>query len=120
MKNITVNGIPYVIKFNIKAVMALNAKGVNLSTLGEQAQKNDFTGFYMAFHEGLKFAHKEMTFDQALELLDAVFENDGDISELFVDVMEELAVAMGLGKAFKEKMQEQEKELKKKSKAKKA
>lgn len=116
MKNITVNGIPYVIKFNTKAIMAMGAKGVNLGSIGEKVEQNDFSDFYVAFHEGLKFAHKDMTFDEALELLDAMFENDGDITDLFMIVMEEMATAMGLGKAYRVGVQEKQKELEKKAK----
>lgn len=116
MKNITVNGIPYVIKFNTKAIMAMGAKGVNLGSIGEKVEQNDFSDFYIAFHEGLKFAHKDITFDEALELLDALFENDGDITDLFLMVMEEMATAMGLGKAYKAEVQKQQKELEKKAK----
>lgn len=116
MKNITVNGIPYVIKFNTKAIMSMGAKGVNLGTIGEKVEQNDFSDFYIAFHEGLKFAHKDITFDQALELLDAMFENDGDITDLFLMVMEEMATAMGLGKAYKAEVQKKQEELDAKAK----
>lgn len=120
MKNITVNGIPYVIKFTTRSILNLDAKGVTLGSLGEQAEAGNFAGFYVAFHEGISVLRKDMTFDDCLELLDNYFEEneENNMNDLAVDLLEEMAVAMGLGKAFKKGLQEEKAKVEKAAKKK--
>lgn len=116
MKTITINGMPYVIKFNTRALANMNAKGVTLGTLGEKLEKQDFSDFYIAFHEGVRTLRKDIDFDGALEIIDGfVAMEENSIEDLLFDTMEEIAVAMGLGKRFKEGIQEQKEKQKAKA-----
>ena len=72
MKVIKINKKDYVLKFTTKALMNLNAKGITLASLSEDMEKLNLISLYEAFHEGLKFANKDITLDQAYELIDLV------------------------------------------------
>ena len=76
MKVLKINKKDYVLKFTTKALMNLNAKGITLTSLASDMEKLNLISLYEAFHEGLKFANKDITLDQAYELIDLYYDNE--------------------------------------------
>lgn len=108
MKTVTIKGMPYVLKFNTRALLSLSGKGITIESMGAKMEKTDLSDFYVAFHEGIKTLRKDITFDDALDLIDDyIADENNSIEDLLFDVMEEIATGMGLGKKFKEEMQKQ-------------
>ena len=108
MKVIKINKKDYVLKFTTKALMNLNAKGITLTSLASDMEKLNLISLYEAFHEGLKFANKDITLDQTYEIIDSYYEEAGEVEEFFTIVLEEYSKAMGLGNKFKEIMKQQQ------------
>ena len=108
MKVLKINKKDYVLKFTTKALMNLNAKGITLTSLASDMEKLNLISLYEAFHEGLKFANKEITLDQTYEIIDSYYEEAGEVEEFFTIVLEEYSKAMGLGNKFKEIMKQQQ------------
>ena len=108
MKVLKINKKDYVLKFTTKALMNLNAKGITLTSLSEDMEKLNLISLYEAFCEGLKFANKDITLDQAYELIDAYYEEGGEVENFFTMILEEYAGSMGLGAKFKEIMKQQQ------------
>lgn len=107
MKILKINNKDVVLKFTTKAMMNLNAKGITLTSLSEDMEKLNLVGLYNAFWEGLKFANKNITLDEACDMIDMYYEEGNTVEDFFVMVLEEYSSAMGLGKHFKEQMQQQ-------------
>ena len=108
MKVIKINKKDYVLKFTTTALMNLNSKGITLTSLSSDMEKLSLVSLYEAFCEGLKFANKDITLDQACELIDEYFEEGGEMEAFFIMVLEEYAKSMGLGAKFKETMKQQQ------------
>ena len=108
MKVIKINKKDYVLKFTTKALMNLNSKGITLTSLSLDMEKLNLVSLYEAFHEGLKFANKDITLDEACELVDVYYEEGGEMETFFVMVLEEYAKSMGLGAKFKEIIEQQQ------------
>ena len=108
MKVIKINKRDYVLKFTTKALMNLNAKGITLTSLSQDVEKLNLINLYEAFHEGLKFANKDITLDQAYELIDMYYEEGGEVETFFMMILEEYAKSMGLGNKFKEIIKQQQ------------
>ena len=108
MKVIKINKKDYVLKFTTKALMNLNSKGITLTSLSSDMEKLNLVSLYEAFCEGLKFANKDITLDQACELIDEYFEEGGEMEAFFIMVLEEYAKSMGLGAKFKEIIKQQQ------------
>ena len=108
MKVIKINKKDYVLKFTTKALMNLNAKGITLTSLSQDMEKLNLISLYEAFCEGLKFANKDITLDEAYELIDAYYEEGGEVENFFTMILEEYAGSMGLGAKFKEIMKQQQ------------
>ena len=108
MKVITINKKDYVLKFTTKALMNLNAKGITLTSLSQDMEQLNLISLYEAFHEGLKFANKDITLDQAYELIDMYYEEGGEVEAFFMMILEEYANSMGLGAKFKEIIKQQQ------------
>ena len=108
MKVLKINKRDYVLKFTTKALMNLNAKGITLSSLSQDMEKLNLISLYEAFCEGLKFANKDITLDEAYELIDAYYEEGGEVENFFTMILEEYAGSMGLGAKFKEIMKQQQ------------
>ena len=108
MKVIKINKKDYVLKFTTKALMNLNSKGITLTSLSSDMEKLNLVSLYEAFHEGLKFANKDITLDEACELVDVYYEEGGEMEAFFVMVLEEYAKSMGLGAKFKEMIRQQQ------------
>ena len=108
MKVLKINKKDYVLKFTTKALMNLNAKGITLTSLSQDMEKLNLISLYEAFCEGLKFANKDITLDQAYELIDAYYEEGGEVENFFTMILEEYAGSMGLGAKFKEIMKQQQ------------
>ena len=107
MKVIKINKKDYVLKFTTKALMNLNAKGITLTSLSQDMENLNLMSLYEAFCEGLKFANKDITLDQAYELIDLYYEEGGEVEHFFTTILEEYAKSMGLGKKFKEIIKQQ-------------
>ena len=108
MKVIKINKKDYVLKFTTKALMNLNAKGITLTSLSQDMEQLNLISLYEAFHEGLKFANKDITLDQAYELIDMYYEEGGEVEAFFMMILEEYANSMGLGMKFKEIIKQQQ------------
>ena len=108
MKVIKINKRDYVLKFTTKALMNLNAKGITLTSLSQDMEQLNLISLYEAFHEGLKFANKDITLDQAYELIDMYYEEGGEVEAFFMMILEEYANSMGLGMKFKEIIKQQQ------------
>ena len=108
MKVLKINKKDYVLKFTTKALMNLNAKGITLTSLSQDMEKLNLISLYEAFCEGLKFANKDITLDQAYELIDAYYEEGGEVENFFTMILEEYAKSMGLGMKFKEIIKQQQ------------
>jgi hypothetical protein len=108
MKVIKINKRDYVLKFTTKALMNLNAKGITLTSLSQDMEQLNLISLYEAFHEGLKFANKDITLDQAYELIDMYYEEGGEVEAFFMMILEEYANSMGLGAKFKEIIKQQQ------------
>ena len=105
MRVLKINKKDYVLKFTTKAIMNLNAKGI---TLASDMENLNLISLYEAFHEGLKFANKDITLDETYEIIDSYYEEAGEVEEFFTIVLEEYSKAMGLGNKFKEIMKQQQ------------
>ena len=108
MKVLKINKKDYVLKFTTKALMNLNAKGITLTSLASDMEKLNLISLYEAFHEGLKFANKDITLDEAYELIDLYYEEGGEVEAFFMIILEEYAKSMGLGAKFKEIIKQQQ------------
>ena len=108
MKVIKINKRDYVLKFTTKALMNLNAKGITLTSLSQDMEQLNLISLYEAFYEGLKFANKDITLDQAYELIDLYYEEGGEVEAFFMMILEEYANSMGLGAKFKEIIKQQQ------------
>jgi hypothetical protein len=108
MKVLKINKRDYVLKFTTKALMNLNAKGITLTSLSQDMEQLNLISLYEAFHEGLKFANKDITLDQAYELIDLYYEEGGEVESFFMMILEEYANSMGLGMKFKEIIKQQQ------------
>ena len=108
MKVLKINKRDYVLKFTTKALMNLNAKGITLTSLSQDMEQLNLISLYEAFHEGLKFANKDITLDQAYELIDLYYEEGGEVETFFMMILEEYANSMGLGMKFKEIIKQQQ------------
>ena len=108
MKVLKINKKDYVLKFTTKALMNLNAKGITLASLSEDMEKLNLISLYEAFHEGLKFANKDITLDEAYELIDLYYEEGGEVENFFIMILEEYSKSMGLEKKFKEIIKQQQ------------
>ena len=108
MKVIKINKRDYVLKFTTKALMNLNAKGITLTSLSQDMEQLNLISLYEAFCEGLKFANKDITLDQAYELIDLFYEEGGEVEAFFMMILEEYANSMGLGMKFKEIIKQQQ------------
>ncbi|MGL4801475.1 MAG: hypothetical protein ACRC18_04345 [Cetobacterium sp.] len=87
--------------------MNLNSKGITLTSLSKDMEELNLVSLYEAFCEGLKFANKEITLDQAYELIDAYYEEGGEVESFFIMILEEYSKSMGLGAKFKEIIEQQ-------------
>ena len=108
MKVLKINKRDYVLKFTTKALMNLNAKGITLTSLSQDMEQLNLISLYEAFHEGLKFANKDITLDQAYELIDLYYEEGGEVEAFFMMILEEYANSMGLKAKFKEIIKQQQ------------
>ena len=108
MKVLKINKRDYVLKFTTKALMNLNAKGITLTSLSQDMEQLNLISLYEAFHESLKFANKDITLDQAYELIDLYYEEGGEVEAFFMMILEEYANSMGLGAKFKEIIKQQQ------------
>ena len=108
MKVIKINKKDYVLKFTTKALMNLNAKGITLASLSSDMENLNLMSLYEAFCEGLKFANKDITLDEAYELIDNYYEEGGEVESFFMMILEEYSKSMGLGSKFKEITKQQQ------------
>ena len=107
MKVLKINNKDHVLKFTTKALMNLNAKGITLASLSADMEKLNLISLYEAFCEGLKFANPSITLDEVYKLIDLYYEEGGEVEFFFTAILEEYAKSMGLGKKFKEIIEQQ-------------
>ena len=88
MKVIKINKKDYVLKFTTKALMNLNSKGITLTSLSSDMESLNLVSLYEAFHEGLKFANKDITLDEVYELIDVYYEEGGEVDAFFMVILE--------------------------------
>ena len=108
MKVIKINKKDHVLKFTTMDLMNLNAKGITLASLSSDMEKLNLMSLYEAFCEGLKFANKDITLDETYELIDAHYEEGGEVETFFMMILGEYAKSMGLGMKFKEIIKQQQ------------
>lgn len=109
MKVLKINNKDYVLKFTSKAISQLNAKGITFLSLASDMEQMSVGNLYESFFYGLKSMQHDMTLEKAYEILDEYFEDEeNDIESFFKLVLEEYSNAMGLGKKFKEIMENQQ------------
>ena len=108
MKVIKISKKDYVLKFTTKALMNLNSKGITLTSLSSDMESLNLVSLYEAFHEGLKFANKDITLVEVYELIDVYYEEGGEVDAFFMVILEEYAKSMGLGAKFKEIIKQQQ------------
>ena len=108
MKLIKVNGKDYVIKFTAEVVSNLNEiEDITLTGLSQDLEEMKVTKLYKAFYYALKPMQHDITLSEAYNLIDAIYEEGMELEEFFKIVLQEYAQAMGLGKKFKEIMENQ-------------
>ena len=107
MKVLKINNKDYFLKFTTKALMNLNAKGITLTSLFADMEKLNLISLYDTFHEGLKFSNPNITLDEVYGLIDSYYEEGGEAESFCITILEEYAKSMGLGKKFKELIEQQ-------------
>ena len=108
MKMIKINNKDYVMKFTAGTVAELNElEGITLTGLSQDLEDMKVTKLYKTFYYSLKAMQKDITLEDAYELIDALYEEGMELEEFFKLVLMEFSNAMGLGKKFKEIMKAQ-------------
>ena len=108
MKVIKINNKDYVLKFTSQTISELNSKGITLVSLSSDMETMKINNLYETFAYGLKAMQHDMTLEKTYTIIDEYFEDEeNDIESFFKLVLEEYSNAMGLGKKFKEIMENQ-------------
>lgn len=102
MKCLKINNRDYVLKYTTRSIMNLNSKGITLTKLTKDMEDLNLAALYETFCEGLKFANKDITIEEACDIIDAYYEEGGEMESFFMIILEEYSKSMGLGKQFKE------------------
>lgn len=112
MKVIKINNKDYVLKFTSKAISELNSKGITLNSLIHDLESMVVNNLYEAFMHGLKTMQHDMTQEKAFSIIDEYFEEseENDMEKFFYIVLEEYARSLGLGKKFRELIEQQKME----------
>lgn len=109
MKVLKINNKDYVLKFTSQTISELNSKGITLVSLSSDMETMKINNLYETFAYGLKTMQHDMTLEKAYTIIDEYFESEeNDIENFFKLVLEEYSNAMGLGKKFKEIMENQQ------------
>ena len=108
MKVLKIGNKDIVVKFTSKVIRELNAKGITLNTLLADMEQMKLDQLYEAFFYSVRDMNGIKSLDEAMDILDQYYDDDdeNDIEKFFTMLMEEYAKAMGLGKKFKELMEE--------------
>lgn len=107
MKMIKIGNRQLVMKFTTKICKMMNLEGITVKSISEDLKNNfDTSKLNKAFFYSLQAMQKDITEDEAYDLLDLWLEEGKDGEELQLEIMEELMKAMGFGKQFKKMMQE--------------
>ena len=111
MKVLRINKKDYALKFTSKTIQELNAQDITLMQLINDLQEMKVNNLYKTFQYGLKAMQHDIDEEKALEIIDQYYEEDenNDLEVFFTMVIEEYSKAMGLGKKFKEMMEQQKK-----------
>ena len=109
MRVLKINNKDYVIKFTSQTIKELNAKGITLVGLMQDLEKMKVDQLYDTFEYGLKTMQHDITTEKALSIIDEYYDEDenNDLESFFKILLEEYSKAMGLGKTFKELMNQQ-------------
>lgn len=108
MRMIKANGTDYVLKFGAGAIADLNDLDITLMGLSSDMETMKVKNLFTTFYYGLKAMQRDMTMEKAHAIIDAMFEEGLELEDFFKMVLEEYSKAMGLGKKFKEIMDNQE------------
>ena len=113
MKVLKIGNKDYVVKFTSKVIRELNAKGITLNTLLADMEQMKLDQLYESFFYSVRDMNGIKSLDEAMDILDQYYDDDeeNDIEKFFTMLIEEYAKAMGLGKKFKELMEEQMKKM---------
>ena len=58
-------------------------------------EKINLISLYEDFHEGLKFANKDITLAETYEIIDSYYEEGGEVEQFFIMILEEYSSSMG-------------------------
>lgn len=105
MKLFKISNKEYFLKFTSQTIATLSAMDISLFTLTKDMEAMKVDNLYKAFHYGIKALRSDLDEEQTYNLIDAYYEEGGDLETFFTDVLGEYAKAMGLGKKFEELMQ---------------
>lgn len=96
MKILKIGKKDYVFKFTTLHLRDLNRKGITLVSLSEDVEKMNLDGLYTAFHYALKFQNKDITEEEAFELIDLYLKEENELDQLIEVVLTEYSNALGL------------------------
>lgn len=108
MKMIKINNRQLVMKFTTKVINMMNLEGITIKSISDDLQNNfDTSKLNKAFYYSLISMQKEITEDEAYDLLDMWLEEGKDGEALQQEIIGELMCAMGFKKQFKQMIKEQ-------------
>ena len=103
MKMIKINNRQLVMKFPTRVINMMNLEGITIKSISESLKDNfDTSKLNKAFYYSLISMQKDITEDEAYDLLDMWVEEGKDGEEIQQEVIGELMTAMGFKKQFKE------------------
>ena len=110
MKMIKINNRQLVMKFTTRVINMMNLEGITIKSISEDLKESfDTTKLNKAFYYSLISMQKDITEDEAYDLLDLWVEEGKDGEELQQEIIGELMSAMGFKKQFKQMVEEQQK-----------
>ena len=111
MKMIKIGNRQLVMKFTTRVINMMNLEGITIKSISEDLKENfDTSKLNRAFYYSLISMQKDITVEDAYDLLDMWLEEGKDGEELQVEIIGELMNAMGFKKQFQEMMKENIKE----------
>ena len=111
MKMIKIGNRQLVMKFTTRVINMMNLEGITIKSISEDLKDNfDTSKLNKAFYYSLISMQKDITEEDAYDLLEMWLEEGKDGEELQVEIIGELMNAMGFKKQFQEMMKENIKE----------
>ena len=107
MKMIKIGNRQLVMKFTTRVINMMNLEGITIKSISEDLKNNfDTSKLNKAFYYSLTSMQKDITEDEAYDLLDLWVEEGKDGEELQQEIIGELMDAMGFKKQFKQMVEE--------------